>query len=311
MRSNNFKFAYVALFFAAVMWGATAPIMKMTLEVVPVFTLAFIRFGSASVLMFPLVFKKLAIRREDVKTIFFGALCGITFNISLFFFGLKLTSALNAGILIASTPIFTFLFAHIFLKEKLTRNFIYGGLIGLMGIMVIIGKDLFKDGMNISPIGDVLILLATIFFVSYETISKKLFKSYNALVITFYSFLFGSLSLVPFVIWESQKNIGWVNQLSVPVIAGIIYGIVFSSFLAYSFWEFGLSKITESKVGFFLYFSPIASTITAVVILSEKINSSFLIGAILILLGIFIAEGYVKHFSLKSKIPHTGVPIKN
>ncbi|MCL4419895.1 hypothetical protein M1146_07445, partial [Patescibacteria group bacterium] len=49
------------------------------------------------------------------------------------------------------------------------------------------------------------------------------------------------------------------------------------------------------------------STIAAVILLSEKITFTFILGSVLILIGIFIAEGHIRHFKIKSKSVHSGV----
>ncbi len=136
---------------ASLIWGATAPIMKFTLTSVPIFSLAFIRFGIAALLLFPFVLNKLFIKKGDWPILVFSALCCVTFNIGFFFLGLKLTTALNAGIIIASTPLFTILFARLFLKEKIAQNLIFGAAFGLIGIGIIISKDFFANGFNLLP----------------------------------------------------------------------------------------------------------------------------------------------------------------
>lgn len=272
--------------------------MKLTLLSVPLFSLAFIRFFFASLILLPFVYKKLKIKKDDIPVLTLCAFAGITFNISFFFLGLTLTTALNAGIIVSTLPIFTLIFAILFLKEKITKKLVLGSIIGFLGIGIIIGQDITKHGLSLSPIGDFMLLLAMFSFVIYEIFSKKLFKKYNPFVITFYAFLIGALSFLPAFIYELSSSSAWINNLPTNAILGIIYGIFFSSLAAYSLWQWGLSKTDAGKAGFFFYLDPVVSTIAAVIILSEKITTPFVLGSILIFLGLFFAEGRLPYHHL-------------
>ncbi|MCL5969971.1 MAG: DMT family transporter [Patescibacteria group bacterium] len=276
--------------------------MKQTLQEVPIFSLAFIRFFFASLLLLPFVIKKLKIDRTDILTLILSAILGVTLNIAFFFWGLTLTTAINSGIIIASTPIFTLIFAALFLSEKISKRLIYGVLFGLFGIALIIGKDLFEKGLSLSPFGDFLILIAVLSFVFYEIVSKKLFKKYNSFTITFYSFAIGALSFIPAAFFELKSNPAWILNLSNQATIGILYGVFFSSLAAYSLWQWGLSKIQASRVGFFFYLDPIASTIFAVILLSEKITFPFIFGSVFIILGLFISENNLIYLNSLKKM---------
>lgn len=293
------KLALSALLIASIIWGATPAIMKETLNSVPIFSLAFIRFGVAALLVSPFIITKLKIAKKDIPLIMLSALFGITFNIAFFFWGLTQASALSAGIITAATPIFTLLFARLFLGEHITKKLSLGAALGILGIIVIIGKDILTDGVTISPAGDILLIFSTIAFVLYEMLSKRLFKTYSSFQIAFLTFVFGAASFLPATIFEFYKMPYWYHQLSNHAIIGMLFGILFSSLTAYMLWDFGLSKIGASRVGFFFYLDPVISTIFAVVLLSEKITPAFLAGSLCIIGGLFIAEGRLPYHHLR------------
>lgn len=299
---NKHFLPFIALILASSIWGANNTVMKITLLSVPLFLLAFIRFGAASVLLLPFVVKKLRVKRQDWGRLLLCGLCGVTLNIAFFFSGIKLTTALNAGIIVSSTPIFTLLFANIFLKEKITYKLLAGSALGIAGIIVIIGRDILYNGLSLSPVGDLLMLAATLSFVAYEILSKRLFKTYNSSTITYYSFLIGALTFLPLAFFELINNPVWFTYLTATSFFGIGYGILCASLLAYSFWEWGLSKIEASRVGFFFYLDPVVSTIVAVLVLSEKITMPFVLGSLLIFAGLFLAEGRLPYHSAHQHI---------
>lgn len=287
--------AMFALIASSAIWGATGPIMKLTLQSVPIFSLAFIRFFCAAIILLPFVFNKLHIARKDITLLLLTSLFGVTINIAFFFWGVTLTSALNAGIIISSAPIFTLVIAHYLLRERITQNLEIGAILGMAGIGLVIGKGVFSSGISISPIGDILIIIATIAFVFYEIMSKKLFAAYNPFVISFYSFLIGAFSFLPTAFLEYSTNPAWIFHIKTSAVLGILYGIFFSSLCAYSLWEWGLSKISASRVGFFLYIDPIVSTIVSLWLFSDTLSPFFVIGSILIFSGLILTQGYIPY----------------
>jgi len=286
---------YIALAGAAVIWGANTPIMKITMLYVPLFSLAFLRFFLAALILLPFVHKQLHFQKKDWFSLFLCAFLGITILITLYFLGLKMTSALNTGVIGGTMPIITLVFAAIFLHEKMTKKIIFGAVIGMIGILVIVGKDVFAKGLDISPMGDMLIFLSNIAFAAYITLSKKLSKNYTPLAITFFIFFVGSLFFLPGVFMDITANPTWFINMPFFAYAGILYGILFSGILAFAFWQYGLSQVSETNVGFFLYISPIVTSIIAIGFLGEVVSEEFLMGTLLIFIGLLVAEAHLHH----------------
>ncbi len=295
MRPFKNYLPYIALTTAAVIWGANTPIMKVTMLSVPLFSLAFLRFFTASLLLLPFVYKQLHFQKKDWFSLFLCAFLGITVLITLYFFGLKLTSALNTGIIGGTMPIITLIFAALFLHEKMTKKIIIGAVIGMIGILIIVGKDIMAQGLDISPMGDMLIFLSNIAFAADITLSKKLSKNYTPLAITFFIFFVGSLFFLPGVFMDIVANPTWFINMPFFAYIGILYGILFSGLLAFGLWQYGLSKVSETNVGFFLYISPVVTSLIAVLFLGEIITEEFFIGSALIIIGLLVAEAHMYH----------------
>ena len=295
LRFDNLNnLAVLAIIISSVIWGATPAIMKYTLLTVPVFSLGFIRFFGASLILLPFVLRKINIK--DITPLVVGAaLLGITVHISFFFLGLKLTTALNAGIISAFYPILTLIFAHILLSEKIKGNILVGAVLGIAGLGIIIGKDILTSGFTLSPLGDFLIISSAIVGVLYAIFSKKILEKHSPILVSFYLFAIGGLAFFPFAFWEWQTSSIWITNLSINASLGILFGILFASLIAHSFWQWGLSKMDVTKVGFFHYLEPVVATITAVIILSERITLPFILGSICIILGLVLAEIHRHH----------------
>lgn len=280
--------AILAVIISTIIWGANATVMKYTLDFVPPFSLGFMRFFGASLIFFPFLFRR--IKLSDISPIVIvTGLVGITGTLSLYFLGLRLTTALNAGVITSFSPILILIAAHIILKERTKRNVLLGAAIGLLGIGIIIGKD-FSRGVSLSPVGDFLILLSIFGSVFYSIFSKKISKELSPILTTFYVLAIGAAGFIPGAIWEWQINPTWIENVPKTAFLGILFAIVFSSFLAHTFWQWGLSKMDATKIGIFNYLEPIVTTITAVIILSEKITLPFVIGSFFIFTGLLVAE---------------------
>ena len=284
------KKAILSLILATTIWGAAAPIFKWSLENVPLFSLAFLRFGLASLILWPLVRKNLSIAQSDRWAVVRIGLLGVTLNVFFFLAGLKLTLAINAAIITATIPIFTMAAAALYLREKLTWHIIFGALLTSLGILVIFAQNLLTFGISAHVAGDVLLLLAAWSWVGYEITSKKLLPRYSPLTLTFYSFVIGAITFLPFALGEYATNPLWPQLLTFRGYFGIIYGAVFSSAAAYFLWEWGLSKLPASESSLFFHLNPIAGVLVAVPLLGESMTVPFAIGAALVFSGVFLAE---------------------
>lgn len=298
MRLNS-AFLYTAT--AAIIWGATAPIMKLTLTQVPVFSLAFIRMAIASLILGLIIRDKLKIKKEDYPQVIWAAITGVTLNLAFFFIGLKLTEAILAAFLIASVPIFTMIAAHFYLKEKFSARLITASTVALVGIIIIIGRF----DVPITPkqiLGNILLLLATLSWVAHEIIAKKLLKIYDGATVAFYSMAIGASTFLPLFIWEYLTNPHWLGNVNTQGFAGLLYGIFAASLIAYWTWQKGLALLPAGQAAFFFYLDPISGTILAMILLGEKLTPSLIIGGFLIATGVFLAEQKRRSHPLHKKV---------
>lgn len=299
MRLHKIHLAIIALMLANIIWGAAFPIYKWALEVLPLFSFVFLRFFLGALILLPFIYKDLKIKRENINLLLLLGLVSVTFQIPLLFWGLKLSPSINAPIIIASGPIFLLIAAVIFLNEKLRAKLMAGMLISLIGIIVIILRPLLESGgLGGGILGNLLIFLATICSVIQAVILKKLMKDNNPLVITFWMFIIGSLPLLPAFLVE-QANYNMWGNLNIQGIIGLLYGIVLAAVIAHAFLAFGIKYLKASDVGIFSYVDPVATIVVAVPLLNEAITPAYMIGAVLVFIGIFIAEGRIPYHPIQ------------
>lgn len=136
--------------------------------------------------------------------------------------------------------------------------------------------------------GNLFLVIATIGSVMQMIIYKKILKEVNHFVVSTIAFLFGSLTFIPFMIPELQK---WsFSSLNANGWTGIIFGIFFSSALAYGLFIYGISKIEAQEAGIFTYIDPVIAVLLAIPLLGEYPTPPFFIGSFFVFVGILIAE---------------------
>lgn len=289
----------LALIIANIIWGAAAPIFKFSLTNIPPFTLAFIRFFFAALLFLPFVWKFnwRSLNFKNWMEIIIGSFFGISINIAFFFMGLQRAESINAPIIASSGPLFLFLLSVMFLHEKFRKKVLTGLFLSLVGVLFIVASPILFDGRTISDKnafeGNIMYVIATISAVIMPLVFRNVLRKINVYVVIFIGFIFASITFAPFMIIELQK---WnFTDLNSAGIIGIIFGVVFSSAIAYYLFYYGIGKIATQEVGVFTYIDPVIAVLIAIPLLNEYPNLYFFIGSFLVFVGIYISEGRIHY----------------
>jgi drug/metabolite transporter (DMT)-like permease len=295
----------LALIIANVIWGMASPIFKFALTNIPPFTLAFIRFFFAGLIFLPMAIKNW--QRLSLKQFFEILLVGffgITMNITFFFLGIVRTESINAPIIASSGPVFIYLLSIFFLREKPKSKVLAGMLVSLLGVLLIIMSPLILEGKKFilgAIEGNIFILLATFGAVFQTIFGRDILKKVNAIQVSAIAFLFGSLTFLPLI---PKELANWdISFLNVAGWTGIIFGVFFSSALAYFLFYHGVSKLKAQDVGIFTYIDPLSAIVVAAPLLHEYPNLFYVLGGILIFGGIYFAEGRI-HWHPLHKFRH-------
>jgi len=189
------------------------------------------------------------------------------------------------------------LVAFFYFHEKPNKKVFFGTIISLIGTILIIINPLLEKGQDGSIFGNLLILTATICFVVYTILLKKFDLQYPPLALLFWTFFASSIMFLPFFVFEAQ-TINLSQTINTQAIIGILYGALSSSTLAYLCYDIGVKYLKTNEVGIFSYLEPIATIFVAIPLLGERISLYYMIGAITVFLGIFLAEGRLHYPSL-------------
>lgn len=283
--------AYLAVITAHSIWGINFVVAKLTLEEIPPMSLAFLRFSLATLLIAPFLIaerKKVKINLKDLPQLLTVGVLMVTLNIGLFYEGILRTTVIQASVLTLTIPTLSVLLGWWFLKEKVFIVNLIGIFMGLVGASVVIGASfLFGVVNNQYLLGNILLILASLCWVVAGVLSRPLLSRYSILTITAISFFVGTLTFFIPAANEYLKDPSWPTKLSALGILGLSYITILSSVCAFFLFEWGILKLGVYKANLFQYIEPLIATALGIIILSETPRFAFVIGAILIGLGVY------------------------
>ena len=201
---------------------------------------------------------------NNKKTIFYAAIASLAFttDLTLWHYSMNITSVSNATIIVNSAPIFVAILGFIIFKEKLSKSFVTSFLITYIGIIGLIYYS--NNYINGKVLGDILCLVAALFYAVYLLVIAKLGKE-NSLNIIFYTTLFCCLfSVLPMLIQGGNmipsSKFEWINLLSLAFLC---------QFGGQYFITHGIGKISASEGSIGLLMQPITATILAAFLFNE------------------------------------------
>ncbi|MEY4350388.1 MAG: hypothetical protein RL078_435 [Bacteroidota bacterium] len=249
--------AHLALLLVNVLYGANHVLAK---GVMPRYldpnTFILLRVSGAVFLFWLLLFtqKRKPIARADYGRFVAAGLFGVAVNQLFFFHGLNLSSAFNAGIIMALNPMMVVVLSAFLMKEKLSFQGYTGIVIGAIGAVLLTLSSGKLPGA--SPIGDLYLLINALSYALYLVLSKPLLQKYSPIQVITYVFSIGLILLLLFPpTWTKLTS---TNFELIPVEAWykITYVIVGVTFLTYLLTIFGLKYISATISSAYIYTQP-------------------------------------------------------
>jgi drug/metabolite transporter (DMT)-like permease len=207
------------------------------------------------------------------------------FNVCLFY-GVRLTTAAEAGIITSTTPIVVAVIGIVFLDEVATRKTMLGvcfAVLGLLSLEVLGTGASGTDGTR-SIVGNGLILVAVLGEALFTTLGKAVSEQVSSLEITTAVTVLGSLLFCPFAAYELRS----FDITAVPVTEWIpifYYGVVVTV-VAFFLWFRGVSMVPASTAATFTGVLPVSAVVLSYALLGEQFLWSHAVGIACVLAGI-------------------------
>lgn len=284
--------AHLAIFGANLIYGINYSVAKELMpDYITPFAFIFCRVIGALFLFILLEFifrNKEKVERRDFWRLAICGLFGVASNQLMFFYGLNLTSPINAAIIMTSNPILVMIFAAIIIKEKITVTKVGGVFLGLAGAAALIlhGKNLSVE--NDGLIGDLFIFLNASSYALYLVLVKPLMSKYKPITVIKWVFFFGAFYVFPFGFGEFTE-VDW-NNFSKNIWIAFAFVIIGTTFLAYLFNIYGLKRLNPTTVSSYIYSQPLIATGIALIFHEGKLDAVKIVAALLIFTGVYLVS---------------------
>lgn len=275
-------------------WGVGMTLTKLTLSEISATTLLIIQLFFSVLFLYIVCYlkeNKLPLSWRSLKKgkagIFEPALAYMFGTI-----GLSLTTATNASLIGSTEVILTVLLAALILGEKLTLTKLLLSVVSLLGIFLLNEREL-QDAIQSSLIGDLLVLLGTVFAVGYVLISKAQVTNISPLELTASQQLVGLIVTVICLGMLSIFNPNFeINATGIGLqfwLLAIISGIMQYA-LAFLLYLTALQNVPVSHAAFYVALIPVFGVSSAILLLGEHPSPIQWIGAGLIVTSSYYAN---------------------
>jgi drug/metabolite transporter (DMT)-like permease len=291
---NRKLIIYIEALLAVVIWGGNFIATKVTLQEASPAIIVWLRFGIGMLILggTVIVRKQFAFpaRRELAYFALLGFL-GVTLHQWLQATGLITAAATNTAWIVAIIPVFTALLGWLILKEKLGWLRVGGMVLAAAGVILIVSKGnpaaLFSGAF--SSFGEFLILISAVNWAVFSVLSRHGLNTHPATRMMFYVMAFGWL-FANIWLFGFGSGLSELPHLSANGWGGILVLGILGSGVAYIAWYDALQALPASQLAAFINIEPLVTTILAAFMLGETITLLTILGAGMILVGVYLVN---------------------
>jgi drug/metabolite transporter (DMT)-like permease len=283
--------AHAALLLMVLIWGLNFPIAKAALSELSPLAFNALRFPLAALVVLAALRRRggfLWPERGDRLRVFALGVLGNVFYQQFFIFGLALTRAGTAALLLAATPIITALLSAGLGHEKVGLRTWLGVIATFVGIALVVMFGGAASGEGASLLGDLLMIGASFSWAVYTVGSRRYIERYGSVQFTAWTLWTGAIGLcligLPSVL---RTDLG---AISTGAWFGVVYAGALSIGLAYLIWYYGVRQIGNTRTAAYSNLVPVVALIAAWLQLGEVPGAGQLVGAAVILAGLTVAQ---------------------
>lgn len=278
---------------AALLWGLNYVIVKMVLGEMAEGQFLPIRFlctAAFLALYLRLRGEDFTVRKEHLLPVALLGVVGVGLYNIIWTYGIHLTTAANAALLISTSPIFTGIYTAALQKEPLPPLKWCGIILAFLGIFLLVRQT---EGAAIRLdsgyfLGNLLVLAGALLFSLYGVIAKPLLHCYSPVKLTTLAMLGSLVILIPFGLIQCPVS-QW-SGIAPAMGAKLAYVVGCGTILAFTFWYEGIKYTGPLKTVLFHYLVPVTSILLSPLLLGENFNAGQIIGAALVLAGLLISN---------------------
>jgi drug/metabolite transporter (DMT)-like permease len=290
--------AYIMLVCATLFWAGNFVVGKIAfLTNIPPLSLVFYRWLLVWLILLPFTFKDILKHKDTIldnlPLLFFLGFTSVGLFNSFTYLSLIHTQVINSTLFNTAIPAVIIFLCFLFKVEKTNKFQILGLIISVLGILSIITKlDIeILLSLNFNK-GDIIMIGGVITWGIYSTLLKKKKFTLPLLTLVHVICTFGLICVVPQFLYEFSQ--GQFIKIDINLFYILIFLALFPSIGSYYCWAGAVSIIGANRAGIFLSLIPLFSTIMAIIFFDEQFNFYHSLGAILIILGLFLSNKEIK-----------------
>ena len=274
--------------------GANVVVAKLLAEALPIALLVCLRCAIACLVLWPLARAVDGpLRRPDgtaLRNLALQAAFGTALYNAGLLAGLRLTSALEAGLVLATLPAVVALGAAWWLRERLApRHWAAAALAA--GGMAVVTLARLGDAPDGSALGNLLVFGGVCGEAVYVLLAKRLGSRVPVLTASLWMQLCSTAMLLPFAL----PNAAAVSALADPALAGLLlFHSLTASVLCLLLWYAGLRRVPAGTAGVFTMFLPATAAVMAVAVLGEAFTATHAMGFALLAGSLLLATWPVR-----------------
>jgi len=227
--------------------------------------------------------------RDELMFVLIG-IAGGSFYFYLQNTALTYTYAANVGIIVSLSPIFTAVLAQLFTRrgERLGKFVYIGSLVAIAGVVLVVLNGSLN--FHLSPLGDLLALGAAAAWAVYSVLIKTYTERYDNFIVTRRVMLWAFLTGVPLMLLTDGMPDLTPLFTQPKVLVSWLFLAVFGNAVCFAIWNIAFRRLGVVVTNNYLYASPFVTLLAGWLLLGEPISAMGIVGAVLITVGVFLAQ---------------------
>ncbi len=295
MAASRSASPYLLLTLTPFFWACNWIIGRGLHSDIPPMAMTFFRWLFAIIILapfaWPYVRRDWPILRANWKLMLALGAIGVGTHNSLAYLGLNYTTATNGVILNSFIPVMIVTMSWAFLHERLAPPQVAGVAISLGGVLAILSEGSLQTLLNFRlNAGDLFIILSMALWSGYTIALRWRPAGLNVMSFLLVIAVVGNSCVLP--LWLAEMALGHYVHWSWTNFAALVAVALFSSVLAYLFWNRGVAEVGASVAGLFVHLMPVFGIMLAWLFLGERLAPFHVAGIVLILSGIWLTSRY-------------------
>ena len=236
--------------------------------------------------------------RQKWQLFMLGGL-GIYGYMFFYLLGISKTTPVSSSIFVSLEPIWVFIIAVLFYKEKVTWMKVLGIGMGLGGAILCISTQPSDDLASNAPLGNLMCLVSSLVYAIYLVLSNRLLKGVGNMTMLKYTFLGAAVMAV--IVYGFDAPILRMSLFSTPMLV-LLFVLVFPTTISYLLLPLGLKYLKTTLVAIYGYLILIVATVTSFILGQDRFSWTQLAAIVLICASVYLVEVAESNKQITSKL---------